>query len=104
MAKKDVEEYYNKICEVYHELLEDTKQLEQDATENIISPEFVENYKKKLEPIKENYERWSYMIFLLNMPNRKEKKKKYTKQQLGNLKDKDLDECKNTMKEIKDRA
>lgn len=90
MSRKHVDEYYNQICAQYKELLENTKEVEKSMKEGIVSPEFLDNYKKVIEPVKVNYERWSYMIFLLNMPNKKEKKRKYLKQR-----EKEIDEYKN---------
>ena len=36
--------------------------------------------RQMVSKLKENYMRISYIIYLLNMPNKKEKKKSYTKQ------------------------
>lgn len=80
MSVKHVKEYYNKICEDYHEMIEALHELEEEANKNLVSPEQVEKLNTLIKPMKDNYERWSYMIFLLNMPNKKEKKKKYNRQ------------------------
>ena len=109
MSKKHVEEYYNQICEQYKELLNNTKEVEKAVKEGLVSPEFLDNYKKIIEPNKVNYERWSYMMFLLNQPNKKEKKRKYIKQhekELQEYKEKhldsvDIDESKEAVLEAK---
>lgn len=80
MSVKHIKEYYNKICDDYHEILESLHELEEEAQNNLVPPEAVENLEKLVKPMKDNYERWSYMVFLLNMPNKKEKKKKYRRQ------------------------
>lgn len=109
MSRKHVDEYYNQICEQYKELLENSKDLEKAVKEGMVSPDFLENYKKIIEPIKANYERWSYMIFLLNQPNKKEKKRKYLKQREKEIEEfrskhlntKDLDENNIALEEAK---
>lgn len=79
MSVKHVKNYFDQICDLYHELFENLKELQQEAEQGLISPEKFEQYKKTIEPIKTNYERWSYMMFLLNLPNKKEKQKVYKK-------------------------
>ena len=80
MSVKHVKEYYNKICEDYHDMLETLREMEEEASKNIVPPEVIENLKNLVKPMKDNYERWSYMVYLLNMPNKKEKIRKYEKQ------------------------
>lgn len=80
MSVKHVKRYFSDICDLYHELLENVKDMQEAAEQGLISPERFEEYKKTIEPVKTNYERWSYMIFLLNMPNKKDKERKYKKQ------------------------
>lgn len=80
MSIKHVNEYYNQISNQYREMLSDIKDLEKECEEGIIEPERIERLKEQVAPIKMNYERWSYMMFLLHQPNRKEKIKKYQKQ------------------------
>lgn len=73
MSVKHVKKYYDEICEQYKEMLENIKDSEQDAMNNIVDIDYVDNLKKIIQPIKDNYERWSYMMFLLNQPERKQK-------------------------------
>jgi uncharacterized protein YukE len=77
MSKKDVESYYNTITEQYHEMLQDIKDFEKEVAEGIVEPERVERLKEQIAPIKQNWERWTYMMFLLNQPQRKSKHKAY---------------------------
>lgn len=77
MSKKDVDKYYNTITEQYHEMLQDIKDFEKEASEGIVEPERVERLKEQIAPIKQNWERWTYMMFLLNQPERKSKHKGY---------------------------
>ena len=80
MAKKHIIDYYNQICEDYHEMIETLKDMEKECEQGIISPDRVDQLKRMIEPIKINYNRISYIMFLLNMPQRDKKKAKYIKQ------------------------
>lgn len=81
MSVKHVKEYYNQVCSDYSELLENLRDMEEELQNNLVSPDRVEQLKRMIEPIKQNYERISYIIFLLDMPNRKEKQDRYKSQQ-----------------------
>jgi len=39
MSKKDVNTYFNKICEDYHELIETLHEMEEEANKGLLSPE-----------------------------------------------------------------
>lgn len=80
MSKRDVEKYYETICNQYHDLLNELRDFEEEATKGLIEPERLDTIKESLKPLVANYERVSYIMFLLNQPNKKEKKKKYIKQ------------------------
>lgn len=80
MSRKDVENYYNQIFQDYHEMIEALKDMEKECSEGLVSPDRVEQLKQMLEPIKLNYGRISYIMFLLNKPNKKDKQKWYFKQ------------------------
>ena len=80
MSVKHVKRYYNQICDQYQEMLNDLKDLEKDLSEGIVAPELLDRVKHQIEPIKINYERWAYMMFLLNQPERKAKVKRYERQ------------------------
>ena len=77
MSVKAVKTYYEKICSQYVEMLQDIRDLEQEASEGLIEPERIDRLKDQIAPIKQNYERWSYMMFLLNEPQRKSKQARY---------------------------
>ena len=80
MSVKHVNEYYKKICDQYQEMINAIKDVEKEAEKGFIEPERVERLKDQVSPIKQNYERWAYMMFLLHQPNRKSKVKKYQRQ------------------------
>lgn len=95
MSVKSVRKYYDQICEQYHEMIELIHDLEKEAEQDLVEPERIERLKEQVAPIKQNYERWTYMMFLLNQPERKSKHEKYKRQNsrlLQNLdKQNDLD-------------
>lgn len=80
MSVKHLKEYYQKVCDQYNEMVNDLQELEEYAKTNMVEPERLEQYKQTIAPIKENYLTLSYIMFLLNQPNRKEKQEKYNKQ------------------------
>lgn len=80
MSVKAVRKYYNQICDQYCEMLADIRDFEVEAQKGLIEPERVERLKEQIAPIKQNYERWSYMMFLLNQPERKSKHRRYADQ------------------------
>ena len=92
MSIKDVREYYDQITADYTEMIEALKEIEELAAQQVVNPDKVEELRKAVEPIKNNYMRISYIIFLLNMPNKKEKKERYKKQQAKLLKNIELDQ------------
>jgi len=80
MSVKAVRKYYDQICEQYQEMMENIHDLEAEAAQGMVEPERIERLKAQIAPIKQNYERWSYMIFLLNQPERKKKQPRYKAQ------------------------
>lgn len=80
MSVKAVKKYYDEICEQYHEMVENLKDIEASVADEMISPERIEMLRKQIEPLKQNYERWAYMMFLLNQPERSSKHKRYQSQ------------------------
>lgn len=79
MSIKRLELEYNQVLDQYHEMLENLKDIEKEFNNGLVPPEFIENLKKQIEPIKNNYEQWSYIMFLLHEPQRKSKREKYRK-------------------------
>ena len=86
MSVKHVKAYYEEICEQYHEMIENLRDFEKECEQNIVSPERLDQLKQMIVPLKTNYERISYIIFLLNQPDKKEKQKKYQRQNAKLLK------------------
>ena len=86
MSVKAVNEAYAQICEQYSEMLENIHDLEKEAIEGIVEPERVERMREQIEPIKQNYERWAYIMYLLHQPERKSKHTRYANQNRALLK------------------
>lgn len=81
MSVKHVIEYHNKIFEQYKDLKNTLEALETQVTEDTakIQLDNIENIKKMAEQVRANYERISYIVFLLNQPNREKKAQRYNK-------------------------
>lgn len=75
MAKRHIVEYFDKVANQYSEMLSELKDFENECNNNLVEPEQFEQFKKVLEPIKNNYMTWSYVMYLLNLPNRDKKVK-----------------------------
>ena len=76
MAVRDVINYYAQVEAQYQEMLADVKDYEQAFNTGEISEEKYEQALQLVDGIKSNYERLSYIMFLLT------KRKKYAKRSL----------------------
>ena len=77
MSIKHVKKYYHQIQSQYAQMVVYLKEFEKEASDGLIEPERVESVKKSVQVMKDNYERWAYMMYLLYTPNRKEKAAKF---------------------------
>lgn len=80
MAKKHVDEYFNIIANQYVDMLAAFRDIEEACQSGMLDPDRLENMKTLIEPLKENYMRISYIMYLLNMPNRENKRSRYESQ------------------------
>lgn len=80
MSLKHFKSYYNEVSAQYFEMLEDLKDMEKLFEDGMISPERVDNLKTMIAPVKDSYMTLSYVKFLLDMPNKKEKQQRYKNQ------------------------
>lgn len=87
MSVKALENEYQKVFEQYQEMVNDIKDIEKDANEGLCDPELVDRLKEQIKPIKQNYEWWSYIMYILHQPQRKEKHKKYSQIKRKTLQD-----------------
>lgn len=95
MAVRDVEEYYYKVQAQYLEMKEDLADFEKALKDGYITEEKVKEATDELYQLQVNYDRLSYIMFLLQQPKRKRAKDKYTKANkklLEELKEKKADE------------
>lgn len=83
MSVKHVQDYYLKITNDYHMMNETLKEMEKAiADDNLqIAQQNLPMIKQQVAQLKENYLRISYIMFLLNMPNKKEKRARYVKRE-----------------------
>ena len=87
MARKDVIAYYLQQQSVYLRMVAMAKAVDEDCKKGLISRDERERLQERLAPsigqIRDNYERLSYIMLLLNEPKRKSKKKAYARQNEG---------------------
>ncbi len=91
MSVKALEDEFQKVYEQYHEMRQDIVDIEKEVEQGLVEPEFIEKLKQQIAPIKDNFEYWSYIMFLLHQPQRKEKQKAYqrrNKKLLDSIQDK----------------
>lgn len=79
MAKRDLNLYYLQVQNQYFELQDQIKDLEIALKDNILTEEQFEEAMKSINVVKDNYERLSYVMMLLNKPKKSNKEAKYEK-------------------------
>ena len=79
MAVKDVKQYYYAMLAQYIEMKADLADFEQALADGFITEEQLEAIREDVLRVENNYERLSYIMYLLEMPNKKSKKVKYAK-------------------------
>jgi len=80
MAARDIKEYYYKIQAQKLEMEADLADFEEALKNGFITEEQVQAAKEELIPYQINYDRLTYIMYLLELPNRKSKKAKYNRQ------------------------
>ena len=80
MAVKDVKEYYFKLIAQKAELEADLADFEEALKNGFITEEQMQTAKDELIPYQINLDRLTYIMYLLELPNRKTKKAKFAKQ------------------------
>lgn len=83
MSKKHVEEYYIKMASDYTEMKNVLQQLQDSVTEQNaeVYAMQISTIKEQVKLLEANYKRLSYIMFLLNMPNKKKKESRYEKRE-----------------------
>lgn len=77
MAMKHLVAYYNEVGKQYCDLKDELREYEEYAKTHIVPPDIMDNLEALIAPLKQNYERLTYVMFLLNQPNRKSKQPAY---------------------------
>lgn len=80
MAVKDVKKYYHSQLIAYLSMKEDLAEFEEDFKNGYVTQQEVDDLREELYKVELNYHRLSYIMYLLNIPNRPSKKTKYHKQ------------------------
>ena len=80
MAAKDVKEYYYKLIAQKAELEADLADFEEALKNGFITEEQMQAAKDELIPYQINLDRLTYIVYLLELPNRKAKKAKFANQ------------------------
>ena len=80
MPVKDVKEYYFKLIAQKAELEADLADFEEALKSGFITEEQMQTAKDELIPYQINLDRLTYIMYLLELPNRKTKKAKFAKQ------------------------
>ena len=80
LAIRDVREYYDQVCEQYVQMQHELADFQKEVEEGIVEPERLDTIKQVIEPIKNNYMTLSWIMYLLNKPQRKSKDKAYRRQ------------------------
>ena len=80
MAVKDVKEYYFKLITQKAELEADLADFEEALKNGFITEEQMQAAKDELIPYQINLDRLTYIMYLLELPNKKAKKAKFANQ------------------------
>ena len=80
MAARDVKEYYFKLIAQKAELEADLADFEEALKNGFVTEEQMQAAKDELIPYQINLDRLTYIVYLLELPNRKTKKAKFAKQ------------------------
>lgn len=87
MSIKHVKDYYLKVTNDYHMMNQTLEEMEKAISDSNleIATQNLPMIKQQVAQLKENYLRISYIMFLLNMPNRKEKQLRYVQREKKKL-------------------
>ena len=80
MAVRDVKEYYYKLLVQSAEMKADLDDFKKALEAGYITEDKLAEVKEQVNIIEANFERVGYIMYLLELPNRKDKKDKWKKQ------------------------
>ena len=115
MAKRHLIQYYLELEANYSQMLEDINDLEKSYKSGNMDYERYSQLRDvltpEIEPLKEEYERLSYIMFLLNIPNKVKKEDRYKKENSTYFayldkfsKESIIDETKDVLAKFKERV
>ena len=82
MAIKDVKVYFYNMLGQYLEMKEDLKDFDQALQDGHITEDKLEEVYKDVQDLQNNYDRLTFIMYLLELPARKTKKEKFKKSNL----------------------
>lgn len=86
MAIKHVRDYYERMVSDYVEMKHTLEEMEKLSEEKAsVAINNIEQIREQVKVLEANYNRLSYIMFLLNQPNKEKKKSKYFKQEKKKL-------------------
>jgi anion-transporting ArsA/GET3 family ATPase len=80
MAIKDVRDYFFTMLAQYLEEKQNLEDFSEALKSGYITEEQMQEAQETVASLEENYHRLAYIMYLLEMPNRKDKKIRYTNQ------------------------
>lgn len=83
MSKKHVEDYYLKMLADYTEMKNVLEELQRSISidPSSVNMDYINSVKEKVRLLEANYKRLSYIMFLLNQPNKEKKINRYIKRE-----------------------
>lgn len=87
MSKKHVEDYYLKMLSDYTEMKNILEELQKSISNDpsSVNMDYINSVKEKVSVLDANYKRLSYIMFLLNQPNKEKKVNRYIKRESKKL-------------------
>lgn len=82
MAIFDVKKYYYNMLGQYIEMKNDLADFEEALKDGHITEDQLASVKEDIVQVENNFQRLAYIMYLLELPNRKNKKEKYIKSQV----------------------
>lgn len=77
MSIKHVKKYYAQVEQQFYEMNQAAKELNEECKRGNVTQAQVDQAETMALPLRQNYERLSYLLYLLNLPNRECKIPKY---------------------------
>ena len=77
MAKRDFDDYYNKVYAQFHSLQQAFDEMSKEVNSGMVEPERLKQLELTITPIKDSYHTLSYIKYLLDKPAKKQKLPRY---------------------------